>query len=144
MPTRSSPVQTTCSVETPASRARLAISLPKGLFVRRDTQAVEWPRRARPTAVFNSAPPTRRSRLAACSNRRKLGGLSRIMASPKVMTSFMSSFFNRPTGWGPLFLGTLQLCSRALNDGHVLTRQLANLIKLAARHGLGINELTAD
>ena len=56
-------VQTTWSVLTPASRAWLAISRPSGLSVRRDTQAADRPSRARPTAVFSSAPPTCTSRL---------------------------------------------------------------------------------
>src|SRR5437870_9653769 len=76
-----------CSVLTPASRAWLAISCPSGLRVRRDTQAEERPRRARPTAVLSSAPPTCTSRLRACSSRRKFGGLSRTIASPNVTTS---------------------------------------------------------
>src|SRR5207302_8675226 len=46
-PTRSASVQTTCSVLTPASRARLAMRRPSGLSVRRDTQAVRRPRRVR-------------------------------------------------------------------------------------------------
>src|SRR5205807_4189477 len=63
------------------------IRRPRGLRVSRETQAAEWPSRARPTAVFNSAPPTNTSRLRACSRRRKFGGLSRTIASPSVMTS---------------------------------------------------------
>src|SRR5262249_49547715 len=41
----------------------------------------------RPTAVWSSAPPTRASRLWACSRRPKWGGLNRTIASPKVITS---------------------------------------------------------
>src|SRR5579885_704652 len=95
-PTRSSPVHTTWSVETPASRAWLAISRPRGLFVSRDTHAADRPSRATPTAVFSSAPPTCTSRLRACSSRRKLGGLRRTIASPKVTTSCGMLL---PPGW---------------------------------------------
>ena len=68
--------------------AWLAMRRPSGLSVRRETQAAEWPKRASATAVLSSAPPTCTSRLRACSRRRKFGGLRRIIASPKVTTSW--------------------------------------------------------
>src|SRR5262249_54777271 len=100
------------------------MSRPSGLFVRRETHADACPSRARPTAVFNSAPPTWTSRLRACSSRWKFGGFRRIIASPKVTTSYgMVSRF--------LFAGLLDY-------GNILLRQLADAVELAGRHQLGI------
>ena len=64
-PTRSSSVQDdVIRVDAGFAGPVLAMSRPSGLSVSRDTQAVLRPSRARPTAVFNSAPPTWTSRLA--------------------------------------------------------------------------------
>src|SRR5438552_14696697 len=104
------------------------MSRPRGLFVRRDTQAALWPRRETPTAVFSSAPPTNTSRLSACSRRRKDGGLSRTMASPKVITSN----------------GMLCSASNLLHDGRVLLGQLANAVEIAPGDGIGLDQLAAD
>src|SRR4051794_22865697 len=74
-------------VSTPAARARAAISRPKPLSVRRDTQHVERPSCARPQAVLSSAPPTCTSNDAACSTRWRPGGVRRTIASPNATTS---------------------------------------------------------
>src|SRR5262249_21366844 len=136
-PTRSSLVQTTCSVETPASRARLAMRRPSGLSVRRDTHALRRARRASATAVFNSAPPTCTSRLSVCSRRRKFGGLRRIIASPKVTIS---------CGMGRSEPGRRPgLClAEFLDDLDVLAGQVADAVEVALGDGLRFDELAAD
>src|SRR3954447_6196605 len=114
------------SVQTPVSRAWLAMSRPSGLSVRRETQAEVRPRRATPTAVFSSAPPTWRSRLRACSSRRKLGGARRIIASPKVITSGMGC-----RGVGRASGGTSGPGADLLDDGDIPRRQLADAVEVA-------------
>src|SRR5262249_43988310 len=125
-PTRSSFVQTTWSVQTPASRAWLAISRPSGLSVSRDTQLAECPSRATATAVFHSAPPAWRSRLRACSSRRKFGGASRTIASPNVTTSLM-----------------LRSRSVLFHDVGVLSGEVADAVEVARGHGLRLDQLAA-
>src|SRR5436309_5563509 len=106
------------------------MSRPRGLFVSRDTQATAWPSRVRPTAVFSSAPPTIRSSDVACSSRRKLGGLRRIIASPKVITSYgmvvsPRNAMNAIRGLEGLFLGAC-----LLHDAHILAREVANALEI--------------
>src|SRR5262245_46008437 len=109
-----------CPVSTPVSHARLAMSRPSGLLVSRDTQVAFRPSRASPTAVFNSAPPTNRSRFVACSKRRKPGGLSRTMASPNVTTS-----------WGMELLHLHRASAAELN-------QMIHLVAVLRRHALDV------
>src|SRR5262245_20376098 len=106
------------------------MSRPSGLSVSRDTHAVRRPSRARATAVFSSAPPTCTSRLRACSSRRKPGGLRRIIASPKVITSGI----HLPFG---------QARPRFPDDLYILARQGTHPIEFAHGDRLRLDELAA-
>src|SRR5262249_29832541 len=119
------------SVTTPASRALLAMSRPSGFSVNRDTHAACRPSRARPTAVFSSAPPISTSSEYACSNRRLSAGVSRTIASPKVMTSMGFG------DGGPAPAGLP-------HDINILRGQRLQPVKLPGRAQFRVHELAAD
>src|SRR5260370_19800856 len=86
-PFRSVRVQATRDVSTPCSLARAAIIRPSGFSESLETQLVDSPSRAAPTATLSSPPPTCTSKLRACSRRCKPGGVRRTIPSPNVRRS---------------------------------------------------------
>src|SRR5438876_1746163 len=145
------------SVPTPASRAWLLMSRPSGFWVNRETQATDRPSHASPTAVLSSAPPTKTSRLRACSRRRKLAGLRRSIASPNVITSNgMAWSHGYPKRGRESFpIPVLSVAAEIGNDSRplfgaclfdkrdILAGEVANALEIALGDSLRLNELSA-
>src|SRR5262245_60783375 len=96
---------------------------PSDVSGRREIQVAGTPKQASVTAVFNSAPPAVASRLSVRSRRSFLGGVRRIIASPKQTTP-------ENAGGAPFFEMTLT-CGSSLRGFGLSSLILADVVRVS-------------